>query len=117
MESAKTKEVVNSEYRIEIKVVSKYHFDWLRDICLENGCKIISEEWRSKYNKHAVYDYEPFCSGGFDIVFTISSYDRDFLKFVEFLYKKRVSIDDKLTFSFDNSPNLQKNMIKTDMYQ
>ncbi len=57
--------------------------------------KIIAElkekEWKSKYNSYVVYDYEPFCTEGFEINLVISSWDNAYLNFIKYLYDEKVS--------------------------
>ena len=60
--------------RMEIKNVNKDIIGWLEDIIEENYSRIEKKEWKSKYNSYVVYDYEPFCTDGFEINITISSY-------------------------------------------
>ena len=52
---------------LEIKNINRNIIDWVEDIADENNCKIERKEWKSKYNSYVVYDYEPFCSEGFEI--------------------------------------------------
>ncbi len=75
---------------IEFRNVSRDVLPWLEKISIENNCRIEKKEWRSKYNSYVVYDYEPFCSDGFEINLTLSSVSDNHLKFIQFLY------DDKL---------------------
>ena len=75
---------------LEIKNVSKEIVDWLEDIADENNCKIERKEWKSKYNSYVVYDYEPFCSEGFEINILFSSYDISYLNFIKYLYNEKV---------------------------
>lgn len=75
---------------LEIKNVSKEFVDWLEDIADENNCKIERKEWKSKYNSYVVYDYEPFCSEGFEINILFSSYDISYLNFIKYLYNEKV---------------------------
>ena len=48
------------------------------------------KEWKSKYNSYVVYDYEPFCSDGFEINLTISSFDVNYVNFLKFLFENKV---------------------------
>lgn len=76
----------NELNQLEFKNVNKEILPWLEDIAIENGCRIEKKEWKSKYNSYVVYDYEPFCSDGFEINLTISSQDPFHLSFIEYLY-------------------------------
>lgn len=82
--------------RMEIKNVNKDIIGWLEDIIEENYSRIEKKEWKSKYNSYVVYDYEPFCTDGFEINITISSYDEAYLHFIKYLYDEKVSTIDYL---------------------
>jgi len=75
---------------LEFRNVSKDLLPWLEKIALENNCRIEKKEWRSKYNSYVVYDYEPFCSDGFEISMTISSSTKNYLKFIKYLYENKL---------------------------
>jgi hypothetical protein len=81
---------------MEIKNVNKEIVNWLEDIIEENNSRIEKKEWKSKYNSYVVYDYEPFCTDGFEINITISSYDEAYLHFIKYLYDEKVSTIDYL---------------------
>ncbi|MDD3150836.1 MAG: hypothetical protein PHV68_08375 [Candidatus Gastranaerophilales bacterium] len=72
---------------LEFKNVSKDILPWLEQIAVENNCRVEKKEWRSKYNSYVVYDYEPFCSDGFEISITISSASHEYIRFIEYLYE------------------------------
>ncbi len=82
--------------RMEIKNVNKDIIGWLEDIIEENYSRIEKKEWKSKYNSYVVYDYEPFCTDGFEINIIISSYDEAYLHFIKYLYDEKVSTIDYL---------------------
>ena len=63
---------------LEIKNISKDIVNWV-------------EEWKSKYNSYVVYDYEPFCSEGFEINILLSSFDISYLNFIKYLYNEKLS--------------------------
>lgn len=75
---------------MEFRDVDKDFLPWLEDLALEYHCKIEKKEWRSKYNNYVVYDYEPFCSDGFEISLTLSCKNTCFLNFVRYLYEIRL---------------------------
>jgi hypothetical protein len=75
---------------LEFKNVSKDIMPWLEKVAVENNCRIEKKEWRSKYNSYVVYDYEPFCSDGFEISLTISSTSRNYIKFIQYLYEHKI---------------------------
>jgi hypothetical protein len=77
--------------RLEIKNVNKDILDWLEDIVDENNSRIERKEWKSKYNSYVVYDYEPFCTDGFEINLVITSYNPAYLNFIKYLYDEKVS--------------------------
>ena len=76
---------------LEIKNINKDYIDWLEDIAEENNCRIERKEWKSKYNSYVVYDYEPFCSEGFEINILFSSLDISYLNFIKYLYNEKLS--------------------------
>lgn len=77
--------------RLEMKNVDKNILSWFEDIVDEHNCKIERKEWKSKYNSYVVYDYEPFCTEGFEINLVISAKDRSYLNFIKYLYDEKVS--------------------------
>lgn len=77
--------------RIEMKNVDKNIIDWLEGIIEENYGRIERKEWKSKYNSYVVYDYEPFCTDGFEINLVITSHDQAFLNFIKYLYEEKVN--------------------------
>lgn len=74
----------------EYKNVSKEMLPWLENLAVEYRCKIEKKEWKSKYNNYVIYDYEPFCSDGFEINITLSSRQNEFLNFVRYLYDNKI---------------------------
>ncbi len=83
----------NEEYAcFEFRGVMKEAIPWLEYIAQEYRCRVDKKEWRSKYNNYVVYDYEPFCSEGFEISMTLSSRYPEFLNFVKYLYDKKISL-------------------------
>ena len=77
-------------YFNEFKNVSKETLPWLENLAVEYSCKIEKKEWKSKYNNYVIYDYEPFCSDGFEINVTLSSRQNEFLNFVRYLYDNKI---------------------------
>lgn len=77
-------------YLHEFKNVSKELLPWLENLAWECRCKIDKKEWKSKYNNYVIYDYEPFCSDGFEINITLSSRQNEYLNFVRFLYENKL---------------------------
>ena len=76
---------------LEIKNINKNIVDWVEDIAEENNCRVERKEWKSKYNSYVVYDYEPFCSEGFEINLILSSIDISNLNFIKYLYNEKRS--------------------------
>ena len=76
---------------MEIKNVNKDIVNWVEDVAEENNCRVERKEWKSKYNSYVVYDYEPFCSEGFEINILLSSFDISYLNFIKYLYKEKIS--------------------------
>ncbi len=81
----------NRYNRLEMKNVNKDIVAWLEDIVEENNSRVERKEWKSKYNSYVVYDYEPFCTDGFEINLVITSYDQSYLDFIKYLYDEKVS--------------------------
>ena len=77
-------------YSNEFKNVSKEMIPWLENLAWECRCKIEKKEWKSKYNNYVIYDYEPFCSDGFEINLTLSSRQCEYLNFVSYLYENKL---------------------------
>ena len=76
---------------LEIKNINKDIVPWVEDIAEENNCRIERKEWKSKYNSYVVYDYEPFCSEGFEINILLSAFDISYLNFIKYLYNEKLS--------------------------
>ena len=76
---------------MEIKNINKDIVTWVENIAEENNCRIERKEWKSKYNSYVVYDYEPFCSEGFEINILLSSFDVSYLNFIKYLYNEKLS--------------------------
>ena len=81
----------NRYNRLEMKNVNKDIVAWLEDIVEENNSRVERKEWKSKYNSYVVYDFEPFCTDGFEINLVITSYDQSYLDFIKYLYDEKVS--------------------------
>ena len=77
--------------RLEMKNVDQNMLAWLEDVIEENNSRIERKEWKSKYNSYVVYDYEPFCTEGFEINLVISSRDSSYLNFIKYLYYEKIS--------------------------
>ena len=89
---------------LEIKNVNRNIVDWLEDIADENNCKVERKEWKSKYNSYVVYDYEPFCSEGFEINLLFSSPEISYLNFLRYLYNEKVNTIEYLNNCIKSQP-------------
>ena len=87
---------------LEIKNINKDVVDWVEDIAEENNCRIERKEWKSKYNSYVVYDYEPFCSDGFEINIVISSISLNNVGFIKYLYTKKRKVIEYLKRCMEN---------------
>ena len=82
----------NKYNRLEIRNVNKNIVSWLEDIIEENNSRVEKKEWKSKYNSYVVYDYEPFCTDGFEINMVITSHDAAYLNFIKYLYDEKINM-------------------------
>ena len=79
------------ERYLEFKNISRDVIDWFENIAEENNCRIEKKEWKSKYNSYVTYDYEPFCSDGFEINVLVSAVDMSYLNFLKYLYNEKIN--------------------------
>lgn len=84
------------ERYLEFKNINRDVIDWFEDTAEENNCHIEKKEWKSKYNSYVTYDYEPFCSDGFEINVVVSAIDISYLNFLKYLYNEKVNTIDFL---------------------
>ena len=77
--------------RLEMKNINQDLLPWLEDIIEENNGQVERKEWKSKYNSYVVYDYEPFCTEGFEINIIVSAKEPAFLNFINYLYEEKVN--------------------------
>ena len=87
--------------RLEMKNVNKDILLWLEDIIEENNCRVERKEWKSKYNSYVVYDYEPFCTDGFEINLVVVSHNSAYLNFIKYLYDEKISTIEYLNSCID----------------
>lgn len=92
----------NQRKQLEFKNISKDLLGWLEETALENNCQVEKKEWKSKYNSYVIYDYEPFCSDGFEINVTLSSHNVNYLNFLKFLYENKLNVIDYLNNCVNN---------------
>ena len=88
---SENKHVLMIASSLERGFIDKNVIDWLEDIIDENNCKIERKEWKSKYNSYVIYDYEPFCTDGFEINLVISAKEPAYLNFIKYLYNEKIS--------------------------
>lgn len=84
------------ERYLEFNNVSRDVIDWFEYTAEENNCRIKKKEWKSKYNSYVTYDYEPFCSDGFEINVLVSAVDMSYLNFLKYLYNEKINTIDYL---------------------
>lgn len=82
---------INQRKEIEFTNISKEMLPWLENLAIEHNCKIERKEWKSKYNSYVIYDYEPFCSDGFEINLVLSSTSKEHLEFLKYLYENKLN--------------------------
>lgn len=82
-------ETGNNMYGAEITDVDKSLLDYLLEVLKENNAIIDKVEWRSKYNRYVIYDYEPWCTDGFYCVVCAHSADKNKLDFSRYLFEAR----------------------------
>lgn len=92
----------NQKKYLEIKNINKDIVEWLENIADENNCRIERKEWKSKYNSYVVYDYEPFCSEGFEINLLFSSKEVSYLNFIKYLYREKLNTIEYLNSCIKN---------------
>ena len=76
-------------FELEIKVESKEISFWLDELLTHFNIHAV-KEWVNKYNSYVVYDYEPFCLDGFFIRYKLSSFDKNQLDFLKFVYENKI---------------------------
>ncbi len=94
--------------KIEMKNINKDIVGWLEDVIEENNGRIDKKEWKSKYNSYVVYDYEPFCSEGFEINMQISSHNPAYLNFIKYLYDEKIHTIDYLKSCMETPATTKK---------
>ncbi len=57
----------------------------------------VEKHWHSKYNDYIVYDYEPFCTDGFNIEYKIEANEKELVR-LNFLYWRLQRILNNLTY-------------------
>lgn len=54
-----------------------------------NKIKITKDIWRSKYNKFVIYDYEPFCTSGFEHLLCVEG-EANYMEFISKVIKNKL---------------------------
>ena len=99
----------NDKYKsIELKNVNKEIIPWIENIVMENNSRVERKEWKSKYNSYVIYDYEPFCTDGFEINMLITSFDSAYLTFINYLYNEKLNTIEYLNSCYAKSPIVVK---------
>ena len=99
----------NDKYKsIELKNVNKGIIPWIENIVMENNSRVERKEWRSKSNSYVIYDYEPFCTDGFEINMLITSFDSAYLTFINYLYNEKLNTIEYLNNCYEKSPIVAK---------
>ncbi len=100
----------NNKYKsIELKNVNKEIVSWVENVVRENNSRVERKEWKSKYNSYVIYDYEPFCTDGFEINMLITSFDSAYLTFINYLYNEKLNTIEYLNNCFEKSAVAVKN--------
>lgn len=58
-------------FKIKTDATAKDVISFVGKVIDELHLEVFRTEWESKYNSYVVYDYEPFCVDGFEIVANI----------------------------------------------
>ncbi len=99
----------NDKYNsIELKNVNKDIVPWIENVVTENNSRVERKEWKSKYNSYVIYDYEPFCTDGFEINMLITSFDSAYLTFINYLYNEKLNTIEYLNSCYEKSPIVVK---------
>ena len=100
----------NNKYKsIELKNVNKEIVSWVENVVRENNSRVERKEWKSKYNSYVIYDYEPFCTDGFEINMLITSFDSAYLTFINYLYNEKLNTIEYLNSCLEKSVVAAKN--------
>lgn len=76
---------------LRLKVENETLADSILSLIDDKYIKEINKFWVSKYNSYVVYDYEPFCTGGFDIQLDIQFKDFNHMNYAKFQIEKYLS--------------------------
>lgn len=79
------------ENELRLKVENETLADSILSLIDDKYIKEINRFWASKYNSSVVYDYEPFCTEGFDLQFDIQFKDFNHMKYAKFQIEKYLS--------------------------
>lgn len=75
--------------------------------------------WQSKYNNYVCYDYEPFCTEGFNIKTDILFTSYNYMQYAKYLIEKFMANVDTLerSFNLNMDMRLKENRIIKDLQE
>lgn len=71
------------EHTLTITLANDFYSNKIEKLLNEFTSMEVFKLWRSKYNSFVAYDYEPFCSDGFDVIYKIKTENISKLRFIE----------------------------------
>ena len=71
------------EHTLTITLANTFYSNKVEKLLNEFTAMEVFKRWRSKYNSYVVYDYEPFCTEGFDVIYEIKTENISKLRFIE----------------------------------
>ena len=71
------------EHTLTITLANNFYSNKVEKLLNEFTAMEVFKRWRSKYNSYVVYDYEPFCTEGFDVIYEIKTENISKLRFIE----------------------------------
>ena len=82
--------MIKTTYTLELEGINPKLSEWVDQLVKDAGGHKARTEWRSRYNSYVVFDYEPWCTDGFDIFLVITASSQEKLDFIAHLYNKRI---------------------------
>lgn len=82
--------------------------DYADELCNELGLRY-NFKWQSKYVSYMVYDYEPFCTEGFEPMLYVVG-KREKLEFIKYLITQRLNKIDFLEKCLITTPVMKKGL-------
>lgn len=71
------------EHTLTITLANNFYSNKIEKLLNEFTSMEVFKLWRSKYNSFVAYDYEPFYSDGFDVIYKIKTHNISKLRFIE----------------------------------